>query len=155
MRRAAPIIPLAALAAWPLLTLYKLALGVHLLTDESLWLQYKVGYFAASLLDAAVILYLLHGIRGPFRSKESSELLTVWGWLWRAAVVGFARFVVLLPFAYFLLPRRSPAEQTAAELLLLVLPSSVAAAVAVWVLYAPDKCAKLKVLLGRGGSAGA
>jgi hypothetical protein len=133
--------------AWLLVVAFKWVLGLHLLVDQTLWLQYKVGYVVSSSIDAAVILYLLYQIRGPFKSAGSLERLGIWGWFWRAVVSGFARLAVLLPFAYFVLPHTSPSEQTAAHLMLLLIPSSIAAAIAVWLLYAPNKAEQLRSIV--------
>ena len=128
--------------AWlslPLLVSFKCVLGLWALMDQSIWLQYKLGYIAMSVVDAAVIVWLIYRIRGPFKKSGEPGFLSVWGWFWRAEAVGFGRVVLLLPFAYLVSSRRTPSEQTAVELLLLTLPMSVAAAVVAWLFYSPHK----------------
>jgi len=143
-------VPAMALA-WLFVVLFKLAVGLYLLLDQTLWLQYKVGYLISASIDAAVILYLLYRIRGPFKTQGSPIPLGVWGWVWRTLVSGYARLLFLAPFAYFALPRTSPHQQTAGDLLLLVIPGSVFAAIAVWMLYAPNKVEQVRSLLRLSG----
>jgi hypothetical protein len=139
---------LSAIAfAWLFVVLFKLAVALHLLLDQTLWLQYKIGYFISAAIDAAVILYLLYRIRGPFKVDGSPIPLGVWGWVWRTLVSGYARLLLLAPFVYFALPRTSPHQQTAVDLLLLVIPGAVFAAIAIWLLYAPKKAERFRSLL--------
>jgi hypothetical protein len=140
-----PVFPTIVIA-WLVAGAFKWLLGFHLLVDPTLWLQYKVGYVISSSVDAAVILWLLYRVRGPFKSEGSPEPLNIWGWFSRAVVAGFARLAVLLPLAYFVLPRTPPSEQTATHLMLLLIPSSVAAAIAIWLLYAPSRAEHLRAV---------
>jgi hypothetical protein len=128
-----------ALLSLPLLVSFRCLLGLQVLTDHSVWLQYKLGYVALLAVDAVVVVWLLYRIRGPFKAGAKPSVLGVWGWFWRAVAVGFCRVVLLFPFAYLVSYRRTPTEQSAMELLLLALPMSVAAAVVAWLFFSPNK----------------